>query len=104
MLLNIRSNDLFLGNPFNIAQYSILLHMLAQVCELTVGTLTVNIGDAHIYSNHIEQCKTQLERIPYPSPKLKLTKNIKNIFDFTYEDFEIVDYKSHSKITADVAI
>lgn len=104
MQLNIRSNDLFLGNPFNIAQYGILLHMLAQVCDLQVGKLKVIIGDAHIYLNHVEQCKTQLDRTPYPSPKLKLNKDIKNIFDFKYDDFEIVGYQSHSRIIADVAI
>lgn len=104
MQLQIRSNDLFLGNPFNIAQYAILLHMLAQVCDKYPGKLRVVIGDAHIYSNHIEQCLTQLQRIPFKSPKLKLNEDITNIFDFKFEDFEIVGYKSHPTIKGIVAI
>jgi thymidylate synthase len=102
--LYIRSNDLFLGNPFNIAQYAMLVHMLAQVCNLQPGELIVTIGDAHIYSNHVEQCKLQLSREPYHSPKLVLNKRITNIDHFTYDDFKIVDYTSHPAIKAPVAI
>ena len=104
LLLNIRSNDLFLGNPFNIAQYGILLHMIAQCCNLLPGDLIVSIGDAHIYLNHIEQCEEQLTRIPHPSPTLLLNPNISNIFEFQYDDFIINNYKCHPPIKATVAV
>ncbi|EFF41356.1 thymidylate synthase [Mycoplasmopsis alligatoris] len=99
-----RSGDLFLGVPFNIASYSLLLHMVAQVTGLRVGEFVHTIGDAHIYSNHYEQVNEQLARRPFKLPTLSLNKEIKNIFDFKYEDIKIEDYKSHAKIKAEVAV
>ncbi|QJG66746.1 thymidylate synthase [Mycoplasma phocoenae] len=99
-----RSGDLFLGVPFNIASYSLLLTMVAQVCDLEVGEFIHTIGDAHIYSNHIEQVELQLTREPLKLPTLVLNKNIKNIEDFTYEDIQLVDYESHEKIAGKVAV
>lgn len=99
-----RSGDMFLGVPFNIASYSLLLSMVAQVTNLKIGEFIHTIGDAHIYSNHIDQVNTQLERAPYKLPKLILNKNIKNIFDFTFEDIELENYISHETIKAKVAV
>ncbi|MFA7727110.1 thymidylate synthase [Mycoplasmopsis synoviae] len=99
-----RSGDMFLGVPFNIASYSLLLSMVAQVTNLKVGEFIHTIGDAHIYSNHIDQVNAQLERAPYKLPKLILNKNIKNIFDFTFEDIELENYISHETIKAKVAV
>lgn len=99
-----RSADVFLGVPFNIASYALLTHMIAQVCNLDVGEFIHTFGDAHIYTNHFEQVKLQLSREPYSLPKLELNKDIKNIFDFKYEDIKIVDYKSHPVIKGDVSI
>jgi thymidylate synthase len=90
-----RSVDTFLGLPFNIASYALLLMMLAQVCGLKAGKLILTLGDTHIYKNHIEQVKLQLSREPYPLPKMKINPNVKNIDDFVYEDFQLVDYESH---------
>jgi len=102
--LNMRSNDLFLGNPFNIAQYSILLHMISHVTNLKPGEFIYSGGDIHIYLNHIEQCKQQLMRKPYPSPKLLLNENINNIDEFKYNDFEIIGYESHPTIKAPISV
>lgn len=99
-----RSADLFLGVPFNIASYALLTHMVAQVCNLEVGEFIHTLGDAHIYSNHFEQVNLQLTREPLPLPTLKLNPEIKNIFDFTYEDIAIENYQSHPAIKAVVAI
>lgn len=99
-----RSADLFLGVPFNIASYSLLLMMIAQVCDLKVGEFVHTIGDAHIYLNHFEQVDTQLSREPLELPIVKLNPNIKNIFDFKFEDIELVNYKSHEKIKGKVAV
>jgi len=99
-----RSADMFLGVPFNIASYALFTHMLAQVCGLDVGDLIVTLGDAHIYVNHIEQVKEQLKRKPLALPKLKLNPDINVITNFTMEDIELTDYKSHDAIKADMAV
>lgn len=99
-----RSADLFLGVPFNIASYSILLSMVAQVCGLKPRRFIHTIGDGHIYLNHVEQVKKQLIREPFALPKLELNPNVRNIFDFKYEDIKIVDYKCHTAIKGDVAV
>lgn len=99
-----RSADIFLGVPFNIASYSLLVHMVAQVCNLEVGEFVHTLGDAHIYSNHMEQCKTQMEREPMKLPTLKVNPAVKNIDDFKFEDFEIVGYESHPHIAGKVAV
>ena len=99
-----RSGDIFLGIPFNIASYSLLLMMVAKVTGLKPGTFVHTIGDAHIYSNHIDQVKIQLERDPYPLPKMLIKRDTDNILDFTYDDFELVDYKCHPRIKGEVAV
>jgi thymidylate synthase len=99
-----RSADIFLGVPFNIASYALLTHMVAQVCSLGVGEFIHTLGDAHIYSNHMEQVKLQLSREHKPLPKLILNPEVKSIFDFTFEDIKILDYTSHPAIKAEVAI
>jgi thymidylate synthase len=99
-----RSGDIFLGIPFNIASYALFLHMMAQVTSLEVGDFVHTIGDAHIYHNHMDQVKLQLTRIPYPLPKLKLNKAIKDLFAFTFDDITLENYVSHPKITGKVAV
>ena len=99
-----RSGDVLLGIPFNIASYALLTHMIAQVCNLTVGELIISISDAHIYSTHFEQVNEQLTREPYELPKLWLNPNIKNINDFTLDDIMLFNYKSHSTLSAPMAV
>ena len=99
-----RSVDVFLGLPFNIASYALFTHMMAQVCEYTVGELIISTGDTHIYSDHVEQVKEQLRRPMYPEPILKLNTTIKDIEKFTMADIELVGYQSHDAIKAKMAV
>lgn len=99
-----RSADMFLGVPFNIASYALLQMMLARVCELEPGELVHSMGDAHIYSNHMEQVKNQLERAPRPLPQMTILRSPPSIFDFTYDDFRIDGYDPHPAIKAPVAV
>lgn len=99
-----RSADVFLGVPFNIASYALLTHMVAQVCGLDVGEFIWTGGDTHLYSNHFEQARLQLTRTPLPLCQLQLNPDIDDIFNFTYDDIKIVNYQSHDKISAPVAV
>ncbi|QIE45149.1 thymidylate synthase [Pseudohalocynthiibacter aestuariivivens] len=99
-----RSADMFLGVPFNIASYALLLHMLAHVTGYEPGDFVHTLGDAHIYSNHMEQVEKQLARTPKPLPKLRITRDVGSLFDFRYEDFEITDYDPDPGISAPVAV
>ena len=99
-----RSADLFLGVPFNIASYSLLLLMMAQVTGLEAGEFIHTFGDVHIYNNHIDQIKEQLTRAPYKLPTMVLNKEVTNIFDFKYEDFTLVGYEAHPHIKGQVAV
>ncbi len=99
-----RSADIFLGVPFNIASYSLLTMMVAQVTGLKPGDFIHTLGDAHLYSNHLDQAKLQLSRTPYSLPTLKMNPDVKNIDDFRFEDFEIVDYECHPHIKGVVAV
>jgi thymidylate synthase len=98
-----RSADVFLGVPFNIASYALLALMMAQVTGLQPGDFVHTFGDVHIYSNHIEQVKLQLTREPFPLPTMKINPQVKSIFDFKFDDFELVNYLSHPHIKGDVA-
>ncbi|WP_312098179.1 thymidylate synthase [Niallia sp.] len=99
-----RSADVFLGVPFNIASYALLTHMIAQVCDLEVGDFVHSFGDVHIYTNHIDQVKLQLTREPKPLPQLKINKEVKDIFSFQFEDFEIVNYEAYPHIKGVVSV
>jgi thymidylate synthase len=99
-----RSADLFLGVPFNIASYALLTMMIAQVCDLEPGDFIHTLGDAHLYNNHLEQTRLQISRNPKPLPKMVLNPEIKNIFDFKYEDFSLENYDPHPHIKAPVAV
>jgi thymidylate synthase len=99
-----RSADIFLGVPFNIASYALLTMMIAQVCDLAPGDFVHTLGDAHLYLNHLEQAQLQLARAPYPAPQMRLNPAVKSIFEFKYEDFELVGYEAHPHIKAKVAV
>ena len=99
-----RSADVFLGVPFNIASYALFTMMMAQVCDLELGDFVHTFGDTHLYSNHIEQAKLQLSRKPYELPQMKINPEIKNIFDFSIDDFELSNYQAHPHIKAKVAV
>jgi thymidylate synthase len=99
-----RSADALLGVPFNIASYALLTHMLAQQSDLTVGEFIWTGGDCHLYLNHLEQADLQLTRAPYPVPQLKIRRKPPSLFDYSFEDFEILDYRSHPAIKAPIAV
>lgn len=99
-----RSADVFLGVPFNIASYALLTHMVAQVCDLKVKDFVHTLGDAHLYLNHIEQAKLQLTREVKPLPRLKLNPDVKDIFQFKFEDIEVLEYNPHPAIKAEVSV
>jgi thymidylate synthase len=102
--LYIRSSDSFLGLPYNTASLALLVHMLAQQCDLDVGEVIVSTGDSHIYSNHLEQVNTQLAREPRALPQLTIKRKPASIYDYTFDDFEITDYDAHPAIKAPVAV
>ncbi len=99
-----RSADIFLGVPFNIASYALLTHMVAQQCDLDVGDFIWTGGDCHIYSNHMDQCREQLSRAPYPAPRLVIRRRPPSLFDYELADFDVVDYQHHAAIKAPVAV
>ena len=99
-----RSADIFLGVPFNIACYALLTEMMAQVCDFEPGEFIHTLGDAHIYTNHFDQIELQLSRDPKPLPTLKLNPNITDLFDFKYEDIEVLNYDPHPRIKGTVAV
>ena len=99
-----RSADIFLGVPFNIASYALMTMMVAQVCGLEVGDFVHTLGDAHLYSNHLEQTDEQLSRQPYALPTMKINPDVKSIFDFKFEDFELLNYEAHPHIKGMVAV
>jgi thymidylate synthase len=99
-----RSADIFLGVPFNIASYALLTEMVAQVTGLKPGEFVHTLGDAHLYSNHIEQAREQLTRTPRPLPRLRMNPDVHSIFDFVYEDFALLGYEPHPHIKAAVAV
>jgi len=99
-----RSADIFLGVPFNIASYALLTMMVAQVCGLEVGDFVHTLGDAHLYSNHLEQADLLVRREPFPLPKMILNPAIDSLFDFTYDDFRLEGYQAHPHIAAPVAV
>ncbi len=99
-----RSADVFLGVPFNIASYALLTLMIAQVCDLKPGEFVHSLGDAHLYLNHLDQAKLQLTRQPFPPPQMKINPSVYSIFDFEYEDFELINYRSHPRIAAEISV
>jgi thymidylate synthase len=99
-----RSADVFLGVPFNIASYALLTHMVAQQCDLEVGDFVWTSGDTHLYLNHLQQVETQLARTPFPLPQLVIKRKPPTLFDYRFDDFEIVNYQCHPHISAPVAV
>ncbi len=99
-----RSADIFLGVPFNIASYALLTMMIAQVTQLELGDFVHTLGDAHLYDNHVEQAREQLSRDPRPLPTVRLNPAVTSVFDFTYDDFEVVEYNPHPHISAPIAV
>jgi thymidylate synthase len=99
-----RSADVFLGVPFNIASYALLTMMVAQVCGLGAGDFVHTLGDAHLYNNHLDKARLQLTRTPYTLPQMRINPTIHSIFDFTYEDFELLNYQAHPTIKAEIAV
>jgi thymidylate synthase len=99
-----RSADIFLGVPFNIASYAVLMMMMAQVCNLKLGEFVHTLGDAHLYLNHLEQADLQLSRTPYSLPTMQINPDVKDLFAFRFEDFELKDYQCHAHIKAPVAV
>jgi thymidylate synthase len=99
-----RSADVFLGVPFNIASYALLTMMIAHVCDMDTGDFVHSFGDVHLYRNHFEQAQLQLTRKPFPLPEMKLNPDVNDIFDFVFEDFDLLNYQSHSAIKAPVAV
>lgn len=104
LIVGIRSNDMALGNPFNVFQYYVLQRMVAQVTGYELGTLTFDIDDCHLYDRHIEPIKEQIKREPYPAPTLWINPDVKDFYDFTPDDFKLIDYKYHPAIKMEVAI
>ena len=100
----IVTRDALLGVPFNIASYALLTHMIAQQCNLKVGDFVWTGGDCHLYLNHLEQTDLQLSRTPYPLPQLRFKRKPDSLFDYVFEDFEIVDYRYHAAIKAPIAV
>ncbi|HSM69089.1 MAG TPA: thymidylate synthase [Xanthomonadales bacterium] len=99
-----RSGDAFLGVPFNIASYALMTMMIAQVCELEPGEFVHTLGDCHIYLNHLDQVHTQLQRQPFPLPTMHINPDVKSLFDFSFDDFELRGYRSHEPIRAPIAV
>jgi thymidylate synthase len=99
-----RSADIFLGVPFNIASYSLLTMMVAQVCELQLGEFVHTFGDAHLYLNHLDQARLQLTRQPLPLPEMRINPSVKDIFNFKYEDFDLLNYQAHPLIKAEISV
>ncbi len=99
-----RSADIFLGVPFNIASYALLVMMIAQICDLAPGEFIHTLGDSHLYTNHLEQARLQLSRKPYPLPEMRLNPHIRELEDFGYEDFKLLNYLSHPSIKAPIAV
>lgn len=99
-----RSADVFIGVPYNIASYALLTMMVAQVCNLGIGDLIQVMGDTHLYNNHLDQARLQLTRKPYPLPTIRLNPDIGSISDFNNEDFELINYKSHPYIKAEISV